>query len=193
MNFMNKTFWSIFTSAVEYDELTFVSDKSNLGLLLSHFPLNDLFICDNDYYCTEKFSYSEEILFNEITGLNVSREKIRITRDANWIENYGDDVLPGNIFPVHFTGKPFYDDFGIFKTEHEFNTETEILRYSNNNLIVSQKGLKFLFNNNCVHINGINVINDYNNIYNSFENYKRSIGDEKLKLFNFDKFYSNLL
>jgi hypothetical protein len=164
------TFYHItLNSCADFDEHTIITRNqltsriraTNIGLVFSNWPIDDLFTSHPDFFCTERFKSLWSSDYRHFSGLEFDKIT-RVSTDSNWTENYK-EAIPGNYWHVNPKGVPFVDDIAVY-SDFRF-------------LIVSKRAVDFMLQNHASEIFGEIIdgsIDDY------FSEYK-----EKLKSSNY--------
>ncbi len=153
-----KYFFVIPNSFENYDEKTSYDQNFaayNYGLQFSNFPIDDFMMFDNKYFVTERVFYG--LLDNSITNSKLSGTEnvgyVRIEKNSNWFNSYP-SLEPEKFIEILITGKPFKDDFGLYKNE----TIHEVLGYVILKfLIVSEIGIRSLVTHHSPNILGCEI------------------------------------
>lgn len=126
---------------------------SNIGLIFDWWPIDDLFLCYPEIFCTERLKFLLKTNAVNYSGIGFHPVK-RVTTGSNWDSNYP-SANPGNYWQLAITGNAFEDDFGFWSEK----------RY----LVISGRALRFLLLNHVTEILGYEITNDVPIYFESYE------------------------
>jgi hypothetical protein len=166
---MMKHYFIFPNSCAEFDDMTLINNAGlsemiieNIGLVFDFWPLDDLFYCHPEFFCTERLKFKIEGHHVKFSGLEF--EKIsRISTGSNWIDKHP-EARPGHYWRVHICGQAMDTDFGLWSKKY---------------LVVSARAMEFLLYNHVTEVLG-GIINK--NIHEYFKEYEQNLSKSNYTL-----------